>query len=203
MDSLKVHATYRTDMSKSRTKELRRTGFVPASVFGHDTEPLALEVNLVDLVHQIRAAEAGSKSLIDLKISGGPKKSDGTVILKAFRKDPITRKVLDIQFQRVTMTEKVHVEVPVELVGESAGAKLGGILEKNLDDLLINVLPGKIPPRVEVDVTNLGVGEHISVADLKFDDFEILTSPDALVCACVAHHVGSKAAEETIEVEEQ
>lgn len=190
MSTLKLDANYRADVSKGRTKQLRRDGFVTGNVFGHNSESIAVEVKLQDLLDQIKQSDMGIKSLIDLKIKGTPKKADGTVLIKDFLKDPLTRKVLDVQFQRVSMKEKIHVGVPIEIVGEAPGTKEGGILEQMIDELQVSCLPADIPKNVEVDVSSLGIGEHIKVAELVIPkDVEVLTDSENLVVNCRAPHI--------------
>jgi len=201
METLKLEANYRTDMSKSRIKQIRKDGFVTGSVFGRDAEPIPIELKLAELASQAKAAEAGIKSLIELKINGGPKKLDGLVILKEFYKDPLSRKVLDVQFQRINLKEKVAVNVPIALIGDAAGAKEGGTVEQPLDELHISCLPTDIPPRIDVDISALGVGEHIRVGDLTLpESIDVLTDSEALVCTCVQPHV-HKAEEAEAEAE--
>jgi large subunit ribosomal protein L25 len=190
MSTLKLEANYRSDLSKGRNKQIRREGFVTGNVFGHNSESIAIEVNLQDLINQIKQSDMGVKSLIDLKIKGAPKKADGTVLIKDFLKDPLTRKVLDVQFQRISMKEKVHVGVPIEMVGDAPGIKEGGILEQMLEELQISCLPGAIPKNIEVDVTGVGIGSMIRVSELSVpQDIEILTDADALVVNCRPPHV--------------
>ena len=199
MDRLTIEAKFRTDMSKGRMKQVRREGFVTASVFGHDDEPVSLEVNLKDIADQIKASEAGMMALIDLKVTGAPKKADGIVMIKSFYKDPLTRKVLDLQLQRVSLKEKMHVKVPVEIIGEAAGAKEGGILEQVTTELEVKCLPNNIPSKFEVDVTNLGIGQHIRVSDIAVSsDVEMLSDPETLIANCSASHA-AKSAEDTAE----
>lgn len=194
METLKIEANFRSDMSKSRMKQLRKEGFVTASVFGHDSEPVAIELKIEDFAKQAKHAEAGIKSLVELKIKGAPKKSDGMVILKEFYKDPLTRKVLDMQFQRINLKEKISVNVPISLVGEAAGLRDGGTLEQHLDELHVNCLPTDIPAHIDVDVAELLVGQHIRVADIAVpENVEILADSDILICTCAAPHVHKEA----------
>lgn len=197
METLKLEANYRSDMSKSRMKQLRKDGYVTASVFGHDAEPIAIELKLEEFARQAKHAEAGVKSLIDLKIKGGPKKSDGMVILKEFHKDPLTRKVLDMQFQRINLKEKVSVDVPILLIGDAMGIKEGGILEQPLDELHVNCLPTDIPPHIDVDVSELAIGHHIRAGELQVPEtIEVLTDPDTIVATCALPHVHKPSAAE-------
>lgn len=197
METLKLEAIYRSDMTKGHMKQIRKDGYVTGSVFGHDSEPIPIELKLEDFAKQSKYAEAGIKSLIDLTITGGPKKIDGMVILKEFYKDPLTRKVLDMQFQRINLKEKVAVDVPLMLVGEAAGLKDGGTMEQMLDELHINCLPTDIPPRIEVDITNLALGDHIRAGDIVVgENVEVLTDADILICTCVPPHVQKLSAAE-------
>jgi large subunit ribosomal protein L25 len=190
MANIKLQASYRASLSKGHTKELRRNGYATGSVYGQGGETVPVEINLPDFVEKIKGSEAGLKSLIDIKIAGAPDGSDGIVIVKKFIKNPLTRRVEDIQFLRVLMSEKITVGVPIELIGEAAGIKTGGILEQSLDELQISTLPGNIPSRFEVDISQLGAGEHITVAELTIPEgVEVLSDPTANVCAVVAHHM--------------
>lgn len=201
METLKLEANYRSDMSKSHMKQIRKQGYVTASVFGHDAEPVSIELKLEDFAKQAKHAEAGAKSLIELKIKGGAKKLDGMVILKEYHKDPLSRKVLDMQFQRINLKEKVSVNVPIVLVGEAAGIKEGGTMEQLLDELHVNCLPTDIPAHITVDVSALDLGDHVRAGDIKLDEnVEVLADPDTLICTCVQPHVHKlSAAEEAAE----
>lgn len=197
METLKLEANYRTDKTKGHMKQIRKQGYVTASVFGHDSEPVAIELKLEDFAKQAKQADAGVKSLIDLKIKGAPTKLDGMVILKEFYKDPLTRKVLDMQFQRINLKEKVSVNVPIVLVGDAAGLKDGGTIEQPLDELMINCLPTDIPARIDVDITHLGVGQHVRAGDIQLgENVEMVTDADALVCNCMQPHVHKPSAAE-------
>jgi large subunit ribosomal protein L25 len=176
---------------------IRREGYITGSVFGQEIEPVAVEIRLVDLVKGIKASEAGMMSLIDLTIQGAPKKCDGTVIIKDFFKDPLTRRVLDVQLQRVSMKEKINIAVPIIPIGEAKGIKDGGILEQVLDQLDVRCLPGNIPSRVEVDVSGLGIGDHLNASDVDLGEtVEIIADSNALIFTCVPPHVIKATAEE-------
>ena len=197
METLKLEANYRSDMSKSRVKQIRRQGFVTGSVFGRDTDPVSIELKLEDFARQAKHAEAGIKSLIDLTINGAPSKIDGLVILKEFYKDPLSRKVLDLQFQRINLKEKVSVNVPIVLLGEAVGIKEGGTVEQPLDELHISCLPTDIPAHIDVDVSHLAIGLHVRAGDIQLsDDIDMLTDSDALICTCVPPHVYKPSAAE-------
>ena len=190
MERIKLEANNRTDLSKGYTNKIRRNGYATGSVFGHGTEPISIEFNLNELTSQIKKSDSGITSLIDIKINGAPAKSDGTVIIKGFTRDPLTHKVLDIPFQRVFMKEKLHVNVPIVLIGEAVGTKTRGILEQLIDQLEVSCLPNNIPAHIEVDISELKIGDNIRVSDIKIgDEVEILTESNIAICTIVAPHV--------------
>lgn len=175
-------------MTKGRANSLRRQGWATGSVYGHNSQSVSVEVDLRGLSEQVKGSGSGMKSLIDLKIEGAPNGSDGQVIIKGIAKDPITRKTLDVQFQRVYAQEKINTSVPIVITGDSPCAERGGIIEQELNELQINCLPEIIPPVVNVDVSDLGPGHHISIKNLDMGSgIEILTDPETVVVTCVAH----------------
>lgn len=189
-ETLTLEVNYRTDLSKGRTRRIRREGYATGSVFGNSSDPIPIEVNLDELRDKIKNSEGGVTSLIDLKINGAPENMDGKVIVKSFTKDHLSRKVLDVSFQRVSMESKVCMNIPVQLDGDSIGTRRGGVVEQITKDVQVCSKPEKIPPQIKVDVTNLNVGHHISIADIDMDDedIEIMADPDMLICTCVTPH---------------
>jgi large subunit ribosomal protein L25 len=190
MDTVKLNANHRTDMSNSRMKKIRREGYATGTVYGHGAESIPVEVNLLELRDQLRASDAKDKALIDLRINGAPEDANGVVVIKEFSKDPLTRKVQNIQFQRVFMKEKLNTKVQIAIVGDAAGTLQGGTLEQITNELQISSLPMDIPSSIEVDVSGLGIGGHIRVGDLQLSaGIDILTDADTIVATCVAPHV--------------
>lgn len=203
MDTVKLNANLRKDMSTSRMKRIRREGYATGTVYGHGTESIPVEVNLLELKNQLSTTTAKDKSLIDLQVTGAPKDANGVVVIKNFSKDPLTRKVMDIQFQRVFMKEKLNTSVSVVVLGEAVGAQMGGVLEQVTNELQISCLPTDIPANVEVDVSGLGIGDHIRVKNLNLPDgVDVHTDPDTIVVTCVAPHAVSAATEEVEEAAE-
>ncbi len=184
MDRLKLDARDRSDMSKGRMKKIRRQGYVTGSVFGHDSEPVPVELKIEDLAKQVKSAAGGINSLFDLTINDAPTKSDGIVMIKEFYKDPVSRKVLDIQFQRINLREKISVGVPVELVGDAPGVAEGGMLDQVLDEIQVHCLPTDIPAKLEVDVSGLNLGDVLRAGDVSLPDgVELTTDPEQVICS--------------------
>lgn len=199
MDTLKLKVNYRKDLSKGRMKQIRRQGYATGSISGRDVKSVSVEVKLLDLINQMKHSTTGMKSLFDLDIVDAPAGSSGLVIIKDYYTDPITRKLMDIQFQRVSMVEKIHVGVPIELVGEATAClREGGRIEQTLEELQILCLPSDIPTKIQVDVSGVEIGTHIRVSDVVVaDGVEILSDPDATIVVSNAPTVRRTTEEES------
>ncbi|MBI4051657.1 MAG: 50S ribosomal protein L25 [Elusimicrobia bacterium] len=156
--------------TKGKTKALRQSRKVPAVIYGGKKSPLSVVVTEEDLLRTVRLA--GANAILTLK---HPEGSD-TVILKQMQRHVVTDRPIHIDFQRISMKEKIEVKVPLKIVGEAPGVKLhGGILEHILRELKIRCLPTQIPHDIEVDVTGLEIGHGVAVKDLKIpQDLEVL-----------------------------
>ena len=187
MDRVKLPAGMRLDMSKSRLKEMRRNGLVPANLSGKDVSA-ALEINLHDLVSATKT-DAGIHALMELKVEGD-KAASGIVMIKKLQKDPLTRRVLHVDLQRVSLTEKIVSPVPIEIVGESHGQKEGGILEAVLTEVHVRALPMDLPPRIEVDATEWNIGQVTRAGDLLLPPgVELVTHADETVATLRPPHI--------------
>jgi len=187
MERVKLPARLRTDMSKRRVKELRRNGLVPASLSGKDVSA-PLEINLRDLAAATRT-EAGIHALIDLQVEGD-KGTSGVVMIKNVQKDPVTRRVLHVDLQRVSLTDKLVSSVPIAIVGESLGQKEGGILEVVLQEVQVRALPTDLPPKIEIDASDWKIGHVARAADLRLPPgVELVTNPEDAIATLRPPHV--------------
>lgn len=162
-----LEATVRTTIGKNEARRTRRGGKVPAVVYGaasegasRDAVAIAVEPKpLLKILH----SEAGANTLISLKLDG----VDTKVLVKDFQLDPITHQVLHADFYRVAMDRTIEVTIPVLVRGDARGVKLqGGLLEFVRREIQIECLPSEIPEHVDVDVTDLMVGQGIRVRDV-------------------------------------
>ena len=186
---LKLDSKVRTDFRKSETKKLRREGSVPATVYGKGIDPVSLAVNSLDMIGILKT-EGGRLALIDLKVDGKTQKAH-PVMIQEMQRDPISRKILHVDFHRVSMDEPVHASVPIVLRGEAPGLKSGGILEQFTRELEVKALPDHIPSHIDVDVSHLELGNHVLVRELIVpEDIELLgPQPDIVVASVRLPHV--------------
>jgi len=177
-----------------QVKAMRRSASIPAILYGSHldkTLPLKLDEKSLKTV----VAKAGRNRLIKLTVDTGAPR---LVLTREVQREPISGKILHVDFQEVSMTEKISTDVAIVLIGTSPVVTRGdGLLIHGLASVLIRVLPGDLIPSIEVDVTGLEtLNQSLFVKDLKVSDkIEILTSPDEMIAKVVP------AVEEVIAVE--
>ncbi len=154
----------RQALGKGSARSLRRENLVPAVVYGKGLEACALSVDPKDLKKAV-ATEAGLNTLITLK-GDGPF-SGRVVILKDMQVDPVSAAVLHADFQVIDLTSKVSVMVPVHPIGKSVGEKEGGNLSVVRHEIEVICLPDAIPASIDIDVTELAIGDVVHVNDLQ------------------------------------
>jgi large subunit ribosomal protein L25 len=185
MATAELNAKLRETRGKGFAKRTRREGNVPGILYGEGNEPVTLEVNFKDFYH-VTHTRAGTNVILDLRIEGSGR-SECKAIIREIQYHPVRRDVLHVDFQEISMTKKVHVNIPVHVIGESIGVKTkGGVLEILHRDVEVRCLPADIPESLTVDVTELDVGDSLQVKDLTFDLGEIIDEPETTVVTVVA-----------------
>jgi large subunit ribosomal protein L25 len=184
MAEIVVTAKSRDDRGKNAARRLRRQGLVPGVVYGGKGENVAVAVDPKALQKVLRS-EAGRNTILKLDIAG----AGGTsAILKSWQVDPIKETFLHADFYRIAMDVAIRVTVPVQIRGEARGVKVdAGILELIMREIAMECLPGDIPERIDVDVSDLGLNDAIRVSDLSTSEkVKILGSPDQIVVHVVS-----------------
>jgi len=173
----------RTAGGKNDARRVRKTGMVPAAVYGAGKEPVAVAVD-PKAVSKILRSESGHNTIFDLAVDGGTEK----VMIIDWQYEPIKGKLLHVDLKRIAMDKVLRVSVPVVLQGTAEGVKTeGGILEQLIREVEIECLPADIPTAIYADVTNLKHGDNLRVADLAHGDkWKFLTDEDQMV-AHVTH----------------
>ncbi|EIJ80086.1 50S ribosomal protein L25/general stress protein Ctc [Bacillus methanolicus PB1] len=176
--SVVLQAKERTEFRKSNLKKLREQGNIPAVIYGIGIDSKPIYVNAGELIKTIR--EVGRNGIISLNINGGQHK----VMLGEYQEDPLKKELIHADFRAVDMSSEIDADVRIDLVGEAAGVKDGGVLQQPLHSLSITAKPGDIPNSVEVDVTNLQVGETLTIADIKMDKpYRINHDEEEVICS--------------------
>lgn len=165
MEKVILKASVRTKTGKKIAKDLRKEGLVPANVY-KGSKAMSLQVARGDLREALDTS-AGENVIITMKISGDPAVKDKTVLIKEIQREPIHDEILHVDFNEISLTEMLKVNVPLAAKGEPVGVKVdGGVLEHIMWELQVECLPTNIPEKIEIDVSNLKIGESLHVKDI-------------------------------------
>jgi len=167
---------------KGPARSTRRAGHIPGVVYGHGQPALPVAVNAKDLISALRHVEGGNM-IVSLKLDGG----DKTALVREVQLDPISHEIIHLDFQEVSLTEKVRVQVSVHLTGLPTGVKDdGGILETIARTVEVECLATSIPTSLDADVTALGVGDSLHASDLGLPEgVVLLTEADQTIATVV------------------
>ncbi|MBO0429353.1 50S ribosomal protein L25/general stress protein Ctc [Vagococcus fluvialis] len=176
--SVVLKAEKRAVRPRSIRTKLRAEGRVPSAVHGNKMENISFSVDAHELDKAIR--ENGLNAVYTLDLDG--KKI--STLLQDYQLDTFSREWIHAQFLAVDMNEEVEVEAELVLVGTSKGVKAGGVLEQNIYTVMVSATPDKLPERVEVDITEMAIGDSMVIGDLpKQDGFTIVTDAEEQICA--------------------
>lgn len=174
--SVSLEVSKREVRPRSLRNKLRHEGKIPAVVNGYQIESTAISLYSAEIEKVLR--QHGLNTVLTMSIDG---KKVNTLIHN-YTTDTFTSKLTHIEFLSVNMNEVTEVEAEVVLVGEAAGVRAGGVLTQTLYSVTVAATPDKLPENVEVDATDLEIGQSLSVADLKVDgDYEIVTDAEEQV----------------------
>ncbi len=196
MDKLNLTAQSR-EITGKKVKKLRSQGIIPAHVFGHkiDSENISVdEKEFKNIFHK-----SGETGIINLKIGS----KDYPVLVKGMHLDPVTLKMLHVDFYKVNLSEKVKVQVPLEVIGESPAVETKiGLLLTPVSEVEVEALPADLPEKIEVNIESLKeVGDTITIGDLKINDKIEILSDAELVVASIGEFVTKEMEEVEAEAE--
>ena len=190
--TLLLKAELREHVGSKAVQKIRQKGRIPAIVYGHKQEPVAISLNAHDFVEGLHHGHR----LMDIQV--GRKKQK--MIVKELQYDYLGRNIIHADLMRVDVTESIRVTVPVELKGTAAGSHEGGIVEGHADHLEIECRATDIPEVIAVSVKELHVGGVLHAGDIELPSgVKLISSPEMLLATC--HLVA--AAKTTEEVEEE
>ena len=162
MEQRELTVQVRTASGSSAARRLRRQGLVPGVVYGRGMEAVPLAVDAKSLRELVHAG--GHNVLVRLNIGDGGEAP--TVMLREIQRHSLTGGVLNVDFQKVSLTEKITAQVPVKLVGEAPAVRQGGVLDQVLREVEVECLPTDIPAGLELDISGLEIGHSLHVSGL-------------------------------------
>jgi len=182
-DRLKLEVREREEIGSRRTRRLRSQGLIPGVLYGKGhARPIVVPER------ELRAAMTGPSGLhaiLDVVIEG--QKTVHPSILAEYQQDPIRGTISHIDLREVRLDQPIHATVVVQLMGEPAGVKTGGMLSLVARELHVEALPADVPEHIEIDVTHMEVGDVLRLADVRaIDNVTLLDDPHETVIATVS-----------------
>ena len=176
METIQIKGAKRENFGKKGSKDVRREGRVPAVIYGGHEEPI--QFSLEEMKPLLFTPNS---YIVELDIDGRKEQA----VMRDVQFHPVKDYPMHVDFFRVLPGKPVAIDVPVKIVGNSEGVKLGGKLTVQKRKLRISGLVENLPDFLEVDITNLGIGKSIFVGDLKYDNLTLLTPATTSVCAVI------------------
>lgn len=182
MEEIKLTAEKREGTGKGNSRKMRSSGRIPAVLYGPEIDAATISLDERELSALLRSY-GSSNILINLYV--GKEKKPRKVIFRDLQKEPVRGSIEHVDLYQVSPTKRITLTTRVELTGVPEGVTEGGILQHILRDIDIACLPADIPEKVEVDVSELNIGDSIHVDELSIDKVEILTNPTRTVVTVV------------------
>ncbi len=198
MKKILLKAILREGLGKSLCKQVRKQGATPGVVYKGGDKGINVQVDSKEL-WKVLHTEAGENAIITMDIGGGKKNTEKTVMIKEIQQNPVNDKFVHVDFQEISLSEKLKVKVPVAVKGEAPGVKEdGGVFNLVLWEIEVECLPTAIPEHIDVHVEKMRINDTIHIKDLpKIDDVEFVEDPEQTVVSVTP----PKAEEEAAPVE--
>ena len=190
-DNVDLQAKERSERGKNAARRLRASGMVPAVLYGGDGDATALAVP--DKIVDYTLHHMGDNALYDIDLGSG----GSTARIVDVQRDPVSGRLMHVDFAPVNMRERIEVTVPLHVVGEAPGTEEGGVLQQVAYEVHVESLPGDIPQELTIDVSSLGMGENLTLADVALPEGVTLISNPEEVAATVT--VPTEITEEDLE----
>jgi large subunit ribosomal protein L25 len=196
MDTIKLSVNEREETGNGPARRLRAQGRIPAVTYGKDKGATAISVDLEEL--KVAAAHGHNAVLeLDFGKAAKGKKAARYAVVKQFQFHPLKRTLLHVDFHEVDLAVEIESPVSIEAVGVPVGLTDGGILDWERREVTVRALPQDMPEALELDVSGLAIGHHLTVADVSAPTgVNIIDDPETVLCALVPPRVEQAAAAE-------
>ncbi len=196
MKQIEFTVSVRHKTGKEIARKLRAQGLIPAVIYGPGSEPIPLTVKANEL-KKILYRYRGEQIIFNLTLEDNGSSIKKMALVKELQYHPVTDEILHVDFYEISMEREVEVEVPIELVGKAKGVEAGGHLQQLLQTMTVACLPKAIPDKIEIDVTDLGLGDVLKVRDLTPPEgVRYLDNPDEPIVTILAPEAEEVEAEE-------
>lgn len=190
MEQTTLPIQIRTETGKGYAKKLRRKGFIPAVIYRGNQKPIHISVDPKVLEKTLRS---GLHTLLKLEVEGGGEPTGEVAIIKEIQREPVFDKYIHAELVMIDLNKPMEIEVGLEFRGTAPGVTLGGILQPLMRQIEVRCLPADLPRHIEVDVSELKIGDVIHIKDIKMPEgVKCLEDPDAPVVMVAAPEVEEK-----------
>ena len=179
-DNVDLQARPREERGKNAARRLRASGMLPAVLYG-DGDGVSTALAVPDRVVDYTLQHFGDNALYDIDLGAG----GSTARIVDVQRDPVSGRLLHVDFAPVDMQQRIEVTVPLHVVGEAPGTEEGGVLQQVAYEVQIETLPGDIPQELTLDVSSLGMNENLTLADLRLPEGITLVSDPEEVAAII------------------
>lgn len=183
MEETLLRAEARKGTGKGVSRKLRSEGSIPAVLYGRDVEPVPIKVSAREWVTLMRHAKRNV--IINMELQGDKGVENRPVMVKEIQRNHLGDDILHIDFLQVSMERVVEVEIPIQLTGTAKGVINDGIVEQHLHTIRVECLPTRIPEQIELDVSNLDIGDSIHISDISMPGIRLLEGMDVAVVTVI------------------
>ena len=184
MRGIPLKAEIRVRKGSAESRRIRREDYIPAVLYGKDMEPLPIKVPKPE-ISKIVHSRAGEHSMVELQIESDGETQKILSVIKEVQHDPLTDLIIHADFERIQLGKPVVFTVPIEFVGTPVGVKMGGVFAPHLHEIEIKCKPMDAPEVVEVDVSNIELGDSMHIRDISIPNAEIINLPDETIVSVI------------------
>lgn len=196
MEEILLRAEKRKGTGKGVTRKLRREGNIPAVLYGRGIESVPIKISAKEWDSLMRRVR--KNVILTMELHGDTGKENRPVMIKYIQPGFLGDDVSHIDFLQVSMERTIEIEIPIHLTGTAKGVINNGIVEQHLRSIMVECLPTQIPEQIELDVTNLEIGDSIHVRDISLSGVKLLENMDVAVVTVIP----PEAEEKPVAVEE-
>jgi large subunit ribosomal protein L25 len=191
MSEQELKASTRTETGKANVRRLRRTGFVPCTIYGVEDESVSLTINRKELEKLLSEAHSVIKLVNE--------DNEQRCVIKEIQYHPVKGDIIHLDLQRIKAGQEIQLSVPIKFIGEAPGVKLGGVFQTIRSELDISTLPKYLPNEIVIDISAMELGDTMHISDLSLENITINHESDSSVCSIVL----PKKVEEPVAEEEE
>ncbi|MBI5904702.1 MAG: 50S ribosomal protein L25 [Deltaproteobacteria bacterium] len=193
MAMVELAADRRSGTGKEINRKRRSGGRIPGVIYGKGLETRSIEFDRKSLEKFLDTARHGTV-VVRMTVRDGSEGVESFAVLKEVQTNPLTDSVTHVDFYEVALGQKFRVEVPVRIRGKAAGIEMGGILEVVMRSIEVECTPDHVPEFIEVDVTSLGIGQSLTLSNVKFPEGVVPTEKDLRQTVASVHTPKAEAA---------